>query len=504
MKRFGTIRRPEEAGITVQEVLDALYGAHDSADLYAASHRYVLRDFADLLQYRNNGYDPDRIANIIRQEQRRLCNRRRIARAVRSIDGLLTTNLEQYRGYSTMYREAVTYYRYSSLRDKGIVRRENEVRQFKKDLKGKYLQNRDLVAGADPDRIIQPDALVKLFGKLTGIGSEEAALLQSEVCRFVAVCPEQYIRRGLFAKYLGSFFGAMKFNHQAPEIEYLQKFRIGSSFGKTYLFDEIIDDPAYSAAEKEAYYRNILQILSSRRGDRPQFSQDALMAYTEDALITLRETLSEERWNMAAKAYAVLAEVSVMGAGWAGDRSLSDENLYVHAALKGAYTRIIPAVLADCKITGRFVAHCLRSGYLFQLPDDLRDIPDDLRTGIVTAFTYYPNGVGRLQHHPIDILLTALSRTAYVDYPEMKDACRLYMTCIFQSLKALQMSNQGGDLCIFFRDMQFPDERIPNELCRGGREYCMVTDFETEIARECTTLALEMKNRQPPCTNDAG
>ncbi|MCK4269265.1 MAG: hypothetical protein KAW93_02180, partial [Methanogenium sp.] len=158
-----------------------------------------------------------------------------------------------------------------------------------------------------------------------------------------------------------------------------------------------------------------------------------------------------------------------------------------------SYTRIIPAILADCNITGNFLTHSLRSGYIFQLPDDLRDIPDDIKNENVTAFNYYPDGVSRLNYHPINILLMAISRISYVDYPEMKDACPLYMISIFQSLKALYIKNNGEDLCNFFMNMNFPDETIIQHLCQTGRYCTMITDFETEIAGKCTLISLDMK-----------
>ena len=87
----------------------------------------------------------------------------------------------------------------------------------------------------------------------------------------------------------------------------------------------------------------------------------------------------------------------------------------------------------------------------------------------------------------------AISRISYVDYPEMKDACPLYMISIFQSLKALYIKNNGEDLCNFFMNMNFPDETIIQHLCQTGRYCTMITDFETEIAGKCTLISLDMK-----------
>ncbi len=477
----------------IQEVLDALYGNNEDDSLYNASYRYMVRDFEDLLNYGKNGYNPEILIEIIKKERTRLKNQYYLYKVLKSADGLFNTDIEKFRKYSEMYREAIRYYRYASIRDKGVIRQKKEIERFKKELKEKFFKYRNFGRGKDNTCIFHPETLAKICSELTGIDDEDITYLHNEIIEFIRICPESYLKKGIFAKYIGSLFGVMKFNYKDPDIDYHQKILLGSCFGITYLFDEIIDDHAYSIEEKKEYYRVISQILKSGKGDETEFSKDPLMAFTENTLIKIRETLSEKRWNMLAKSYSVIADASVKGAGWKYCHSLSDEDLYINAALKGSYTRIIPAILADCNITGNFLTHSLRSGYIFQLPDDLRDIPDDIKNENVTAFNYYPDGVSRLNYHPINILLMAISRISYVDYPEMKDACPLYMISIFQSLKALYIKNNGEDLCNFFMNMNFPDETIIEHLCQTGRYCTMITDFETEIAGKCTLISLDMK-----------
>ena len=477
----------------IQEVLDVLDGTKKDESLYHVSYRYLLRDFENLLRYGESGYNPEIILEIIANEGKRRKFQYHINRMQRSFDQFFNTDTKNFRTLSERYREGMNYYRFASLRDKGIIRQKKETKKLLKELMKKYTQCRIRETDNYCNTIILPKALKTFCRELAGISAEEMNYLDQEITKFIKICPESYLKAGVFAKYLGSFFGVMKFNRNDPAISYCRKFRLGSCFGITYLVDDIIDDPAFSPDEKEDYSNIIFQILKSNRGEKTELSDNPLMAYTEHALITIRETLSEERWHMVASSYSVIATASVLGAKWTNSDSLSDEDVYVNAALKGSYTRVIPAILADCTITGHFLSHCLRTGYIYQLHDDLRDIPEDLTTGTITPFIYFTSGKRKLRCHPLTILLMVLSRIAYVDYPEMKDACPLLLMVIYRSLKVLSEKIYPDNLCNFFRSMDFPEDPVTRQLCLNERYWSMVLDFETETAEKWIALSIDAK-----------
>ncbi|UUX92865.1 class 1 isoprenoid biosynthesis enzyme [Methanoplanus endosymbiosus] len=479
--------------VMIQAVLDNLNGYNEDESLYDVSHRYLLHDFDDLLNYGRTAYNPEIITKIIQSERRWLKKRYFIHNALKSTDKIFKTDTDSLIKYSEMYSEAINYYRYASVRDKGIIRQNKEIKAFKKDLKDKYFRfgNSGKISGNN--ELLDPEKLAEICCEMAGISVDDTALIKDEITEFIRNCPESYIKKGLSAKYIGSMFGVVKFGYDSKSSNLRQKIVLGSCYGITYLFDEIIDDPDYSSEEKEKYYRNISNILLSTRDDDIELSENYLMAYTENALIKMRDELPENRWKMLAKAYSAIADASLKGAEWGYGNILRDEDLYINSALKGAYTRIIPAILAEYRITEKFLVHTLRSGYIFQLPDDLRDFPEDTKNGNITAFNYYKFGANPLNHHPIEILMLAISRTSFIDYPELKDACNLYMASIFQSLKVLSEKNRTEDLCKLFSEMNIPDNETNRQLCLTGRNYNLVTDFETEIAGRCTKISLDMK-----------
>ena len=490
----------------IQAVLDNLKGDKEDESLYNASRRFLLHDFNELQNYGKTAYKPEIIIKIIKSETKRLRHLYFIHNFLRLTDKLLRTDTENIIRYSEMYTEAIRYYRYTSLRDKGIIRQKREIRKFKRYLRSSFTNFRNIsckninIRNSGEAKVnesfLDPERLAEMCSDMAGISIDEITLIKSETDDFISKCPENYLKKGLFAKYIGLMFGVVKYGYDTDKGNFRQNIILGSCYGITYLFDEIIDDPAYTSEHKEDYYRNISKILISSRGDEITYSGDPLIAFTENALIKMRDELPEDRWMMAAKAYSVIADASFKGSEWIYGEILSDEELYVNSALKGAYTRIIPAILSGYTISDQFLAHTLRSGYIFQLPDDLRDIPDDISNGNITAFNYYRYGANPLNHHPLKILILAISRASFMDFPEIKDAGSLYMSCIFQSLKALQAKDAAKNLCDIFLEMNFPDNEISRRLSPAGQYYDIINDFETEIAGKCTHISLDMKKNQ--------
>lgn len=481
-------------GYRLQRVLDCLHGRISNQHLYDLSYEYLQHDFWDLLHFGAGGYDPDTLIRSISENKRRLKRRYRIHRFLRRSNGSIQEIIERYITNYELYRDALSYYRYASLRDKGVIRSSADIKIFKRKLQMMALSFRIRSSASSDEDFFTIDTFTHIFRKVTGCNGKEAEMLRDGIITFIDFCPKRYLERGLFAKYLGSLMGVYRYGYESHGLDLHQIIEIGGCFGVEYLFDEIIDDPGYSGIEKERYYSRIMQILESRRGELFVFSDDLLMAFTEQALVRLRDMLPPMRWTMVSMAFSVLAISSLKGGQWSLQDTLSDEDLYVQAALKGAYTRIIAAVLGGMDITGVFLRHVFRSGYLYQLPDDLRDIFDDRENGNVTPFNYYYLGANRIQYHPLIILLIAVSRISSVDYPGMKDATDLYMSCIYQSLKKLYLKEGTGDLCALFEDIHIPDLPITRHLCCTGHYYSMTRDFETEIAAKCRDFSLEMKD----------
>jgi hypothetical protein len=475
----------------IKELLKRLHGETEDESLYELSYRYALVDYHDLLSFGRSGYDQEESVRTFSRLNRRLQRLQRILSYFLSCDRIFSTELTRYYRYYLLYREAIRYYRFASLRDKGVIRSRYATLCFRMRL---IRQLPGYQAGVDLLTMLQPEGMRTLLNSFAGFEKGEEMVLEEGINSFIRRCPRRYLARGLYAKYIGTLISVIKYAYEQSGIDYRKTLLLGSGYGITYLFDEILDDRSYPENVKADYCIHILSILNSRRGEEVSFSDDPLMAYTEEAMITIRELLSDRRWEMVKQAFAVLAKASISSSEWRFDHRIPEEEIYCITALKGAYTRIIPAILAGNTITEEFIRHCIRSGCIYQLPDDLRDMPDDIQNRNVTPFNLVLDNPGRLRYHPLEILLMAIDRISTVDYPGMKDARVLYQHSILQSFRALKARIEPEDLSSYLIRMNIREKAITDALLRT--DYTTVFDFETRIAEMLTLQSLERKDRE--------
>ncbi|MDG6251745.1 hypothetical protein, partial [Methanocalculus sp.] len=405
------------------KLLKRLHGETEDDSLFELSYGYARQDYHDLLSFGRSGYNREDVAGTFNRLNRRLQKVQRILSCIQSSDRRFNTDIARYYRYYLLYHEAIRYYRFTSLRDKGVIRKRTETFRFRMALIHQLFRYK---GGVDLSTMLRSEGLPGLLKSFAGFKKGEERVVEGEINSFIRHCPRRYLARGLYAKYIGTLISVVKYAYEQNGIDYMKTLLLGSGYGKTYIFDEILDDRTYTREEKADYCIRCLSILNSRRGENITLSGDPLMAYTEEALIKIREVLSDERWEMVKQAYDVLAKASIQSSGWTFEDRIPQEEIYCTTALKGAYTRIIPAILAGNTITEGFIRHCIRSGLIYQLPDDLRDMPDDIQNRNVTPFNYILNNPGRLRDHPLEILLLAIDRISRVDYPDMRDAGDLY------------------------------------------------------------------------------
>lgn len=481
----------------IEKLLKRLHGETEEGSLYELSYGYARQDYHDLLSFKRSGYSREDVAGTFSRLNRRLQKAQWILTCIQSSDRRFNTNIARYYRYYLLYHEAIRYYRYASLRDKGVIRKRTETFLFGMVLIHLLFRYKGWV---DLSTMLQSERLLGLLKSFAGFEKGEERVLEGEINSFIGHCPRRYLARGLYAKYIGTLISVVKYAYEQNGIDYRNILLLGSCYGTTYIWDEILDDRTYAREEKGDYCVCTLNILNSRRGENVTLSGDPLMAYTEEALIKIREILSDDRWEMVKQAYDVLAKASIRSSEWTVEDHIPEEEIYCITALKGAYTRIIPAILAGNTITAGFFRHCIRSGLIYQLPDDLRDMPDDIQNKNVTPFNNILDNPGRLQDHPLEILLMAINRISRIDYPDMKDAGELYQKSILQSLRALKTKIEPEDLYSYLIRMNIPQKTIIETFCKT--DYTMIVDFETRIAEILTRQSLERKDRQSEGNNE--
>lgn len=478
-----------------EKLREAIYGKKSPEDLYNIAYDYAHADFVDLTGFLEDRAHFDRLCIALKKERKRLERINSGIRFFNRIDRILKTNSTGIFRLILMRNALIRYCRYASLRDRGEDKSRGEIKQIKKVLRT-YLTNtknlKNIRSGKD---FFSIDRLVSACMVFAPVEESQLEFVDEYIRDFLKICPGRYLRKGSFAKVIGSFFGLMKYGYEDPGTDYDEKIRLGIYFGTTYLFDDILDDPEYSEHDKRAYFRNITSILRGCKEDPVVQSGDPLMAFSESAFVVMREILDEKRWRAVADSYIVLAMACGKGAEWNFDECITDGEIYTISNIKGSYTRIIPGILAYRETGDQFLSVCIRTGYIYQMADDLRDIHTDITENTPSSFTYYMDGACRPEYHPLDILLGSIGKLAYIDHGGVHDADRLYLQSVIFSVKALLKTKRSGNFPEDLSGMIFPDERIREEFIRIGELHEAIIDPETELAEIITSASLEMKKQ---------
>lgn len=466
------------------------------SDIYTISYKCAASNFNELEAYMISAYDSGNICPYFRKERHRLRRLKRIGRSAAFLDRQLSTNISERLKSGEFLRAKEKTLRFALMRDMGAASETVNISGLDREL----AESLHLKDSPDSERLYaDPCYFAATVKDLYGISDENAFLwLHGYLCEFIGICPGRYLERGIFGKFMRAILGVMFFGRINRASDFSRICRLAAYFGITYLFDNIIDDPEYTKQEKEDYYGNVLAILKSGKGDVVNYSVDPLMKFSEKALIGIRNLLDEKSGIMLSQAYMAIAQASRRGSEWTYETPLTDMEIYSVAAVKAAYTRVIPAILAGVEIDEKFLSHCMRAGLIYQLTDDLRDIPDDLSEDNVTPFNYYRYGACRMQFHPVDILNAAVCSIS--EDCGVQDACDLWVMRITHALRVLKLKYGDGDISGVFRELTFPDEAVITEMAGISECFDVIVDIEAYAAEYYSGLSVGMKeglNRRP-------
>ncbi|MBN1433080.1 MAG: class 1 isoprenoid biosynthesis enzyme [Methanomicrobiaceae archaeon] len=463
----------------------------DSAgsDIYTISYQFAASNFSELEAYMKSGYNPGDICRNFRKEHQRLRRIKGISRSVAFLDTRFNTNISKRLKSGEFSRAKEKTLRFALMRDMGADSETTNISGLDRELAESLL----LKDSSDSERLYaDPCYFAATVKDLYGVSDDTAFLwLHGYLCEFIGICPGRYLEKGIFGKFMRAILGVMFFARINRNTDFDKICRLAAYFGITYLFDDIIDDPEYTEQEKNDYYGNVLAILKSGKGDTVNYSGDLLMKFSEKALIGIRGLLDEKSGIMLSQAYIAIAQASRRGSEWTYETPLSEMEMYSVAAVKAAYTRVIPAILAGVEIDEKFLSHCLRAGLIYQLTDDLRDIPDDLSEENVTPFNYYRYGVCRMQFHPVDVLNAAVYRIS--EDCGVSGACDLWVMRITHALRVLQLKYGDRDISGVFRELDFPDEAVIAEMAGIAECFDIIVDIEAFAAEYYSGISLGMK-----------
>ena len=471
--------------------MNTLLGEDPERDLFTASYHYTERDFEDLLRFRTERYHPEKILKSLKKERKRLQNLKKIHTIAHFCDKVFHTNSEERLRYRGFLRAEEKLFWFATMRDQGAKASLTRKRSTSK----KCARRWSMTSKEKLLRLFEsPDEFARIGKEIYKTEDKESFIwLHSYIRDFIDICPKSYLENGIFGKFMRSVYGIFSFSRTVGNTDYAQISRLSGYFAATYLFDDILDDVGYKKEEKEHYFRSVLEMLNGGKSDNRTFSEDSVMAFSEHAFAGIRDILDEKRGRMVAKSYFAIAKATDIGSHWNYNTPLTNNDLYSIATIKAAYTRIIPGILAGHEINADFISHCMRGGLIYQLTDDLRDIPDDLAEANITPFNYYRYGVTQTDIHPTEIFLAAISRISEENLADIPDACDLWIMRMSHSLRLLKLKYGDENLRTLFSEMNFPDNDVTAELAMIGECSSVIFDLEAEAAKLFSDIAVTLR-----------
>lgn len=481
----------ESSGDYIQDLYDTLHGKRPDIDIFQLSYLYATTDFNSLMHFEEDGYKAGILLQHIRNERKRLRKVKRRKQFFTILDSTLKTGILDRLKQREFLLAEERIYRFATMRDLGAVA--DHIFEMNEMNNWAYT----LLNGNDDNYLSLLDspeeftAIAQYFCKTDE--KKPFEWLYSYILEIIDCCPKSYLEGGIFGKWMRSIFGVFFFAKAVGNTHWDTISHLAGYFATTYLFDDIIDDPGYQDEEKEHYFTNVLTLLRSESSGKLHYSQDPVMAISERAFTGIRELLDKERLKMVARSYEAIAQATYIGSNWQYTTPLTGTTLYAIAAIKAAYTRIIPAILAGHPIDSIFLSHCMKAGLIYQLTDDLRDICEDLEEKHVTPFNYYCHGCVPQDIHPIHVLCIAVSRLSEINSAEIPDAYDLWVLRISHALRLFYLKSGRKEMKEIFRDMEFPVDQLTEELAKLGDCAEEIIDIEAAASKMYSDIAVSMR-----------
>ena len=315
----------------IEEVMETLLGEKPENDIFRISYSYAERDFEGLLEYRKERYNPDVLLTHLRKERKKLQNLKRLQSLLSASDRTFHTKVEEKLVFREFIRAEDKLHRFALIRDLGadahLMKQRSKSRRWGEKMLIKYKDEYPLYFESQ-------DEFIRVIRNFSPIDDEEPFLwLHAYIREFIKICPKSYLEKGTFGKFMRSVFGVLYYTLYVENVDYHDTPRLSGYFAATYLFDDILDDPGYSIEEKKQYYQNVVSILQSRTQDEITFSNDPVMAFSEYALVGMREILDETRARLISQSYLAIGRANT--AGKIPGRQLEDGRAAQHS-MRGA------------------------------------------------------------------------------------------------------------------------------------------------------------------------
>ena len=340
-------------------------------------------------------------------------------------------------------------------------------------------------------------------GPLAKALNEPATLkwLYEHIVEVIDVVPEALLSKGVFGKICRSLLGviAFKISHLPKDLpqarlneEIFESMQAGFHFGRTYLFDEIMDLDDFPAEEKKRFLKAVVDLLSgSPVVDAPVHPATRLVI---ESLQAFKPLFGETYVRSVYNAYLALAISQIEDGKKSFDAAYSEKELYTPLMVKSAYTRIVPAVLGRLPITPEFLAHAYTIALPNQLVDDFRDLTDDLATDTFTPFTYFvrKGSKDKELRHPLTIYLKAISLVVRKEHRH-PEAQRLWVLQFVRALRVFEFKGGKGALQRFFEKYPTGERDFEKRLVDLVGYSSLVVDVEALLSTLASASSMQAR-----------
>jgi hypothetical protein len=334
--------------------------------------------------------------------------------------------------------------------------------------------------------LTQPDTLKWLYDHLMEV---------------IRVFPERMLADGAFGKFCRSLFGvvAFKIAHLPKDIsqthlnrEIFESVRAGLHFGRTYLYDDVLDSKDYPREEKERFLGAVADLLSGQPIDYAPSEPAARLVI--ESLVAFKTIFGEQLVRPIYNSYLALAHASVTEGRRKHDAVYSEKQIYGPLVVKAVYTRILPALMGRMPITNDFLAHAYLVAVHNQMEDDFKDVADDLASNTFTPYTHYVRGRSSNKdlRHPLTVYLHAISLIVRKlgDTPEVR---RLWISGLIEGLRVVRFKGGRGTLRKFFEDHPTGHRRFEELLLKVSDVSEVALDPESIMAALASTTSMHVR-----------
>lgn len=301
--------------------------------------------------------------------------------------------------------------------------------------------------------------------------------LINELDTFIKSVDPKYLKSGLFGKIVRSMVGVVGFylvNHQDAKDEDILKYaRIGYHYGRTYLFDDILDK---SKEPRDGFISKVVAQLSGTNIDIP-------LEVTEELVIESLDYLKEncKEWDQISATYLTLAQATLSDKKLF-DKTYTEKEVYESVIIKSACTRILSALMGDFLMTEKFLQNSFTAGMANQLIDDFRDYKDDYATKNFTPFTYYYRGAGNKHTHPLNNYFKAIAYSSA--HSEIEGALELWLMRFSHGIRIAQLN---GSLRLM---LETKKDNLGYLIQGIGHCDEVIIDIEARMAKRASAIAL--------------